>query len=304
MMRGIAGRLIGLLVVLLVGVSYITFNSLGIRLGKQSYPLTVELPRSGGIYQNATVTYRGVVVGKVSGVDLEPTAVRLTLAIHPGIQIPNSSTVSVRNLSAAGEQYVDFVPHSDGAPYLRAGATIPAARTHLPATIGNVLSDTSMLVRAIDPKDVSRIAHELSTGFAGTGPQLHRLVTSSLALLRQLRAVEPDTLTLIRTGHQLLGTATATSGQLRRFADGLQRLSAQLQASDPNIRTILADAPSVLSQLAHVLGTNRSQIRSLFDDLAPITAIGAARVPAFDFLLHVLPTFGQTLQSIVGHHRL
>jgi phospholipid/cholesterol/gamma-HCH transport system substrate-binding protein len=304
MTRGFAGRLIGLLVVFLVGLSYITFSSLGIRLGKQSYPLTVEIPRSGGIYQNATVTYRGVVVGKVSNVDLEPTDVRLVLAIRPNIRIPDSSTVSIRNLSAAGEQYVDFVPHSDGAPYLQSGSTIPASRTHLPATIGNVLADTSMLVRTINPDDVSRIARELSRGFAGAGPQLHRLVTSSLSLLRQLRTVEPDTLTLIRTGHQLLDTATATSGQLRQFADGLQRLSTQLRASDPDIRSILARAPSVLSELATVFGDNRGQIKLLFGDLAPITAIGAARVPAFNFLLHVLPTFGQTLHSIVAGHTL
>jgi phospholipid/cholesterol/gamma-HCH transport system substrate-binding protein len=303
MIRSLLPRLIGLVVVFLVGVSYIAFDSLGIRLGKQSYPLTVVIPRSGGVYQNATVTYRGVVVGKVSRVDLQPEDVRLGLAIQPNIDIPNTSTVSIRNLSAAGEQYVDFVPHGTGSPY-PSGAVIPANRTHLPATIGNVLADTSALVRTINPHDVSHIANQLSKGFAGTGPQLQQLVTSSLSVLHQLRAVEPDTLTLIRTGHQLLNTATATSAQLHRFSVGLQKISEQLRSSDPDIRSLLDTTPSVLTQFANLIEDHQAQITSMFDELAPITTLGAQRIPAFNFLLHVLPTFGQTLKSIVHSNRL
>lgn len=78
--------------------------------GVGSYQVQLLLPTSGGLYQNANVSYRGVYVGKVDSVRLTDTGVEATLTIENDADIPASSTASVRSVSAIGEQFVEFTP--------------------------------------------------------------------------------------------------------------------------------------------------------------------------------------------------
>ncbi|MGH3561837.1 MAG: MlaD family protein, partial [Mycobacterium sp.] len=52
----------------LLGVYYLRIPSL---IGIGRYTLYADLPQSGGLYRTANVTYRGITIGKVTGV--EPT---------------------------------------------------------------------------------------------------------------------------------------------------------------------------------------------------------------------------------------
>ena len=53
---------------IVLGWYYLRFPSLA---GVGQYTLKAELPRSGGLYRTANVTYRGITIGKVT--DIEPT---------------------------------------------------------------------------------------------------------------------------------------------------------------------------------------------------------------------------------------
>ena len=88
-------------------------------LGIGRITVKLELPASGGLYRFSNVTYRGVEVGKVTGMDVSRTQATATLTLDTSPKIPADLDAEVRSVSAVGEQYVELMPRTDSPPYLR-----------------------------------------------------------------------------------------------------------------------------------------------------------------------------------------
>src|ERR1700748_982759 len=93
-------------------------------LGIGRMTVTLELPSSGGLYRFSNVTYRGVQVGKVTGVKLTENGAEATMSLAKSPKIPADLEADIRSVSAVGEQYVDLRPRTDSGPYLRDGSVI------------------------------------------------------------------------------------------------------------------------------------------------------------------------------------
>src|SRR3982074_3121434 len=78
--------------------------------GIGEYNVTIDLPQSGGLYENSVVTYRGTDVGQVKSVNVTGTGVRAVLAIRSGVNVPAGVPVSVHSRSAIGEQFIELTP--------------------------------------------------------------------------------------------------------------------------------------------------------------------------------------------------
>ena len=74
------------------------------------------------------MTYRGVKIGKVSRWTPTRDGVTLDLALEEGTELPSDSPMYVHNLSAVGEQYLDFEPADDEGPYAEDGDVLDGSR--------------------------------------------------------------------------------------------------------------------------------------------------------------------------------
>jgi len=111
--------------VVLAGLGQLVFND--------SYAVVAHFADSGGIFQGAEVSYRGVSVGRVSNMTLTAKGVDVTLDItNHALKIPSLTRAVVADRSAVGEQYVDLQPETDRAPYLHNGSQIPQQMTSTP----------------------------------------------------------------------------------------------------------------------------------------------------------------------------
>jgi ABC-type transporter Mla subunit MlaD len=80
--------------------------------GIGTYGVSADFVAGGGLYKNANVTYRGVAVGRVESVGLNPSGVTADMRLNSGTSIPSNVTATVKSVSAVGEQYIDLVPPS------------------------------------------------------------------------------------------------------------------------------------------------------------------------------------------------
>lgn len=71
-------------------------------LGIGRMTVTLELPRTGGLYRFANVTYRGVQIGKVTDVHATRSGAEATLSLAESPKIPADLLASVRSVSAVG----------------------------------------------------------------------------------------------------------------------------------------------------------------------------------------------------------
>jgi phospholipid/cholesterol/gamma-HCH transport system substrate-binding protein len=289
-----------LALVLLVGAAYLTVGALRIDPLSDDYRVTVRLDGSGGVQANGDVSVRGQRIGRVAAVDITIDGVEAQLDISAGHRVPADGTVVVAALSAAGEQYIDFRPDSDDAPYLADGDVVEQDRTDTPVPFATMLVSVTDLVSQIDPAQLSSIIDELDAATAGGPAELQAIIDGGGALLTGLDSVLPETITLIRTGRTLLQTVGDIEPDLTRLSVGGTALAEQLSASDAEIRALLDDTPARLDSAKAVIGENRDAGGDLLKNLARIARAARLHTPAIEALFPAMSA-GAGAFGLAGH---
>ena len=274
-----------------LGLSYtgVRYAGLGKFFQDQGFVVSADFIDSGGIFEGAEVTYRGVPKGKVVSLALRPDGVRVGLRLRPGTQVPTDVRAVVGNRSAVGEQYVDLQPRVDAAPYLRQGSVITRANTAIPLPPTQLLVNLDRLANSVDTRDVTVVLDELGKAFEGTGDSLQRLVDAGDLLTQAALDSLPETRRLITDGVTVLDTQRDTAGQFRSFNRDLADLAGQLRASDPDFRRLFANGTRSALVTTDLLESNRSALPVLLSNLTTFAQVQAIRLPAIRQILVTYP---------------
>jgi phospholipid/cholesterol/gamma-HCH transport system substrate-binding protein len=300
MNRKLLPRMIALVIVIVLGVYYIVFDVLQIRVTSQPFAVTVLMPTAGGLYSGADVTYRGVQVGRVAALDLSATHVTVKVNIYPGERIPDNGSVRVKELSALGEQYLDFQPSSSTGPILTSGTVIPASRVILPVQIGTALIDLGSLLRSLNPNDLHTVESFLASAFIGTGPDLRTIIVTGQKLFDALVAAQPETVNLVVDGRTDLKTLEATDGDLATFSAGLASLTGELADSNSDIQGLINNSDAAELQLNPFLESNNPAIAGAISDLAIDAQVSDQYNPEVRAIFELLPIVSNDLAAVVS----
>jgi phospholipid/cholesterol/gamma-HCH transport system substrate-binding protein len=284
-------QLVAFAAITLVAVSLLSARYVGLfdRIAGGSYVVTADFSDSGGVFTGAEVTYRGVTVGKVDRLRLTDGGVLVDLRMDRDARVPRDTEAVVENRSAVGEQYVDLQPRHAGGPYLTGGARIPRSSTRIPPRIDQVLRHVDDLVSSVNQDDLSTTVTELGKAFAGTGPDLQRLLDSGDALTRSATEALPETVRLIDDGHTVLRTQQRSAGDIRSFAGDLARLAGTLRGSDPDLRRVLDRGVLASQQLDGLLRDNRTDLGVLLTNLVTIGQVTVSRTSGIEQMLVTYP---------------
>jgi phospholipid/cholesterol/gamma-HCH transport system substrate-binding protein len=288
--RGVKVQLAAFLILTVVGVSFVSARYIGLdaALLGSGYVVTVDLAESGGIFENAEVTYRGVAVGRVDRLRLADDGVHVDLRLDRGVEVPRDTDAVVENRSAVGEQYVDLQPQSPGGPFLANGDRIASDRTRTPLHTETLLLNLDRLVNSVDKGDLVVVIDELGRAFSGTGPDLQRLLDSGDALTRSAVDALPETIRLIEDGQTVLATQRESGSAIKSFSADLADLSDTLRTSDGDLRKVLDNGVVASRELRTLIRTNRTAISAL---LANLLTSGQVTVARLDGVEQVLVTY-------------
>lgn len=281
MTRGIKVRLIAFLILSSVGIVYVTAAYLGFvdKVLGRGITVSATLPTSGGLFEGSEVTYRGVKVGKISAMDTTRNGVRLELALEEGTEIPLGSEMYVHNLSAVGEQYLDFEPEDDSGPFAEEGDTFTGSAKALPVAEEDLLVELDEFVGSVDKANLGVVIGELGDLFRDTGRPLQRLIDNGSLFIDEASASQPETVQLLENGLSVLRTQRQQGENIKAFARSLRLLTGSLAASDADLRTVLQGSPGAIRE-----------VQALLEDLEPTLPI----------LLGNLVTFNQVVVSQLG----
>lgn len=291
MTRGIKIRLMAFVVLSAVGIVYVAASYLGIvdKVTGRGITLHAELPSSGGLFVGSEVTYRGVKVGQVSRMDVIASGVRLDLAVEEGTRIPKGSPLYVHNLSAVGEQYLDFEPASRKGPYATDGTTFHGGRASLPQATDDLLVKIDGLVGSLDRNDLSTVVSELGTMFRGTADPLRRMVDSGSELVAQAKANQSETISLLTSGETVLKTQQANAGNIRSFAANLADLTGSLKDADTDLRTLLQGGTAAVREVDGLLKGLSPTLPVFLSNLVTVNQVVTARLNAVEQTLVTFP---------------
>jgi phospholipid/cholesterol/gamma-HCH transport system substrate-binding protein len=279
---------ITLLGVSFVGAKYAQLNRL---FYSTSYTVVAHFQDSGGMYAGGMVSYRGVRVGQVGRLVLTRDGVDAYLDIDRGWddKIPADALAVVGNRSAVGEQYVDLQPQSDAGPFLHDGSQIPTADTRTPLPTQKLLGDISSTVESVNRRSLRTTVHELGTAFAGTGPDLQRIIDTGSSFIHAANRNFDVTTALIKDGNTVLRGQVASADAIRSFAHDLKLFSGTLAGHDKDLRRVIDNGSVTATQLRTFLQDNKVHLASLINNLVTTGDIVVKHLPGIRQILILYP---------------
>lgn len=299
MTRFVRNQLIIFTIASIVGVSVMLFAYMQVPtlLGIGRLAVTLELPASGGLYRFSNVTYRGVQVGKVTGVTLTDDGAEASLSLETSPKIPADLVAEVRSVSAVGEQYVDLRPRTDSGPFLEDGSRIPVSKTTIPQPVGPMLDQLSALVESLPKDRIPDLLDETFQAFSGAGPDFGSLLDSASKITEEVAAVSDETRRFIDDSGPLLESQAETTAAIRTWARSLDGVTEQIVQNDPELRAILQRGPGFAQEVSGLLNQLKPTLPIL---LANLTTVGQTLLtynPAIEQLLVLFPGIIAAQQS-------
>src|SRR5215471_10756962 len=232
-----------------LAVMAIFYLRLPATFGIGTYGVSADFAAGGGLYKNANVTYRGVAVGRVDSVGLNPTGVTAEMRLNSGTPIPSNVTATVKSVSAVGEQYIDLVPPGNPASTkLRNGSRIDRQNTRIGQDVADLLKRAEALVNSLGDTRLRELLHETFLAANGSGPELARLFESARLLVDEANANYPQISQLIDQAGPFLESQIRAGADIKSLADGLARFTSEVQHADPQLRSTLATAPDAIDE--------------------------------------------------------
>lgn len=284
--------IVGILAMVLV------YMQLPTLLGIGRMTVTLELPRTGGLYRFSNVTYRGVQIGKVTDVRATRDGAEATLSLATKPKIPADLQASVLSVSAVGEQYVDLLPRTDSGPYLQDGSVIPVSDTTVPQKVGPMLDQVHALLQTIPKEKLSKLLGETFKGLNGAGDDLGALLNATSTVAADFDKVGERARTLIDDSKPLLEGQAVSADALRTWARSLAGVTGQLNANDPQIRGLLQNGPGALSEAAQLLNQVKPTLPVLLANLTTVGQIAVTYHASLEQLLVLLPPYIASVQAV------
>ncbi|MBC7592439.1 MAG: MCE family protein [Kineosporiaceae bacterium] len=263
-------QLIIFVIVTLVGGAFVggRYAKIDRLVVDRSFPVTVQLKDSGGLFEGAQVTYRGIGVGRVGKMTFTNAGVKARLDIENNApKIPSDVLAVVANKSAVGEQFMDLQPRTTTAPYLKSGSNVTVANTQIPVATTELLIHANDLVTSINTTSLKTVVDELGIAFVGTGEDLGRIIDTSTEFLQAANDNIGTTRALIRDSDSVLQTQTDKQGAISTFAKNLALFSDTLASADPDLRRLADGGAGSAKEIRQVVAENSKNLNVLVNNV-------------------------------------
>src|ERR1700744_6492414 len=286
---------------LTLSVMAIFYLRLPATFGLGTYVVSADFVAGGGLYKNASVPYRGVAVGRVESVGLNPTGVTAGMRLNSGTPIPSNVTATVKSVSAVGEQYIDLVPPNPAASTkLHNGSRIDRQNTRIGQDVAELLKRAETLVNSLGDTRLRELLHETFTAANGSGPELARLFESARLLVDEANANYPQVSQLIDQAGPFLEAQIRAGGDIKSLSGGLARFTSEVRQADPQLRSTLEIAPGAIDEASTAFSGIRPSFPALAASLANLGRVGVIYHKSIEQLLVVLPALFAAIPTAAG----
>ena len=284
-------RLLAFVVLSAFGIVYITASYLGFIDQLLGRGLTVQatLPTSGGLYEGGQVSYRGVQIGKIGDMTATDKGVTVELELEEGTKLPKDAPMFVHNLSAVGEQYLDFEPDTDDGPYAEDGDVLEGSAASLPVDEAELLVQLDSFVSSVDKENLQVVVKELGALFENTGIPLQRLLDNGSRFVDEAAAHTDETIALLDRGRTVLRAQQASGENIRSFSRDLRLITDTLRESDGNLRQVLDETPGAARELQGLIEDLEPTIPVLLGNAISVEQVVVSHLRGMEQLLVTFP---------------
>lgn len=244
---------------------------LGITIGniqfRDTYTLAATFDDVTGLLPNDNVKVAGVVVGKVSGIEVEDGKARVEFSVDDGVDVPKDSQAAIRWRNLLGQRYLYLYPGESG-DLMEDGDVI--AETRSVVDLGELFNRLGPVVAAIDPQQVNTFLEEFTSALDGNEQRLGQVIDDLGTLAAGLGSRDEQIGSLIEDLDVVAGTIAERDRQIAQVLDDLVLLSTTFSANADVVDSAITDLGRFSGSLGELLANNRDEIDGSLESLASI----------------------------------
>ncbi|WP_067574709.1 MlaD family protein [Nocardia acidivorans] len=219
----------GIAAVTVVGASYLTFGVVRADPFAEYTRASMVLANSGGLSVGSPILLTGMKIGKITSVDSTAAGVEVSFRVDADRRVPTDSVISIEQLSALGEPYVEIRPRTGGAPYLKNGQRLDTAAVKSPLSIPAVSRLVNQVMNQLDPAVAASLASTLGAAFHDTDSAMPALTRAGDLLASAIMSREPKIAQLLNSfqaaASNMDGIGAATAAAAPAFVQFAQSLN-------------------------------------------------------------------------------
>ncbi|GAB1544535.1 MlaD family protein [Scytonema sp. NUACC21] len=306
---------VGLLLLLGLGMFGIVILWLNrVTAARNSYKAIVEFANAGGMQQGALVRYRGVEVGRISGIRPGPNNVDVQIEIvNANLIIPSDVKVEANQTGLISENVIDITPRSQ---FPLGNVAKPLDKNCNPQLIvcngsrlkGQIGISTDELIRATtqlttvysNPEfysNVNKAVENTALAAANVAELTRNFNILSKSLQQQVNSLSTTTRTVQQSATLLTASTTRTLNQISRTANQFGGTAGEFGGTAKEIRLTVNQVNKLVNNLDTLLTNNRSSLVAALDNLSATSTQLRQTVSSLSPTVNRV-TQGQLLQNL------
>ena len=201
-------------------VSLLVVSSCGVVGGRDTYDVVAYFPRAVSVYESGAVQVLGLPAGEVSDIEVVGDQVKITMAIHDDVPLPDDVKAAIVPQSLIGERRIQlFPPFQEGDPVVSDGHEIAQEDTIVPVEPDEALAALKEFLDSLDPNGLGRLIDNAATTLDGQGENLGAALEELAELVGNLEANDDDIISIAERFDDFTATLLTRESQLAEAID-------------------------------------------------------------------------------------
>jgi phospholipid/cholesterol/gamma-HCH transport system substrate-binding protein len=278
----VVGKLVAFGAVCTLLTGYLAFTIGNIRLFQHTYTLRATFDDANGLLRDDNVKVAGVVVGKVTGVQIDQGRARVSFTVKDSVKVPADSAVTIRWRNLIGQRYLYVYP-GRASTVLRGGDRITKTRSVV--DVGQLFNRLGPILKAVDPQRVNAFLDAIVQALDGNQDKIRQSIDNLAVVAQSLGSRDQAIGRLVDNVNTVAGAVNERDAQIRTVLDNLVLISQTFSQNTDVLNNAVTQLGDFSDNFASLLADNRVQLDHIIDSLNAVIAEVKVKLPVLDSVL-------------------
>ncbi|OBG57397.1 MULTISPECIES: MCE family protein [unclassified Mycobacterium] len=250
-------------VFILVCVTIAAFNYDKLPFVKNTNDYAAYFSEAGGIRAGNSVRVSGMGVGRVTGIKLEGTKVRVSFTVRDFITLGDRTEAAIKTETILGAKMLELTSRGEG----KLSGTIPLERTHSPYDLPDALGDLTTEISGLDTAQLSSALTTLADTFRQTPSEVRPALEGVARFSETLNNRDAQLRSLLGNANKVSTVLGRRSQQIAALVADSNALLAALLDERDSIDALMNNLTAVSHQVSGLVDDNRTQLKPALDKL-------------------------------------
>jgi phospholipid/cholesterol/gamma-HCH transport system substrate-binding protein len=275
-------KLVAFFTVCALFTAYLAFTIGNIHLFEHTYTLTATFDDATGLLKDDNVKVAGVVVGKVTAVQIDQGKAKVSFNVRDSVKVPADSAAAVRWRNLIGQRYVYLYPGT-GSTVFRDGDRV--AKTRSVVEVGELFNRLGPIVQAVDPKQVNTFLDTIVQALDGNKTKIREAIDNLAVVASSLGSRDEAIGRLIENLNTVSGAINDRDTQIRTVLDNLVEVSQTFSQNTNVLNSAVTDLGDFSDNFGALLANNRGEIDRIIANLNALLQEVKVKLPVVNSAL-------------------